>query len=290
MSSRRPRFKRVAASERPAFRLTKRDCAILKAVNDCRALQTRHIETLFFSSSKPAYKRLEKLYHHEYLDRQFITQVSRAPAASPIVYTITKLGATVLASTYGYGEDQFRFSSRSVTQWETLQHILAIADVWVALMRGASENNIEIVEWRDELVFRANPDTVWVKNAAGRQTKKPVLPDGYFHLKTAKGETRFFLEIDRGVEGLQQVKDQVQVYQEYILSGGYQERFQAKSLRILIVTTGSKRCENLRRAIASVGGGDRYWLTTFDKAIPSEIYTASVWHKPAEEGTFSFLG
>jgi hypothetical protein len=280
----------VESSKRPAFRLTPRDCEIIRAVNDCRALQTRHIETLFFTSPKPAYKRLQKLYHHEYLDRQFITQVTRAPAASPIVYTITKLGASVLATAYGYTEDQFRFSSRSVTQWETLQHILAIADVWAAIVRASSESNIAVVEWRDELIFRSNPDTVWVKSVSGRQTKKPVLPDGYFHLKTPKGETRLFLEVDRGIEGLQQIKDQIQVYQEYMVSGGYQERFQAKSLRILIVTTGKKRRDNIRKAIASVGGGERYWVTTFEQMTSTDIFTAPIWYRPADSEGISFLG
>lgn len=245
---------------------------------------------LFFTSPKPAYKRLEKLYHHEYLERQFITQVTRAPAASPIVYTVTKLGASVLASTYGYTDDQFRYSSRSVTQWETLQHILAIGDAWAALMRATTENQIAVLDWRDELVFRSNPDMVWLKSPSGRQTKKPVLPDGYFHLNTPKGETRVFLEVDRGIEGLQQIKDQMQVYQEYMASGGYQERFQAKSLRILIVTTGKKRRDNIRKAIASIGGGDRYWITTFEQMTPTQVLTAPIWFRPADHAGVSFLG
>lgn len=245
---------------------------------------------MFFTSPKPAYKRLEKLYHHEYLDRHFITQVARAPAASPIIYTITKLGASVLATTYGYTADQFRFASRAVMQWDTLQHILAIGDVWTAIVRAAYDSGIEIVEWRDELVFRADPDTVWTASTSGRQKKKPVLPDGYLRIRTPKGDARFFLEVDRGIEGLQQVRDQIQVYQEYMLSGGYQERFQAKSLRILVVTTSNQRRENLRRAIAAVGGGDRYWLTTFDQVTPMQVLTSPIWYKPGHDGQHTLLG
>lgn len=289
MNSRRPRFKRVEIAERPAFRLTGRDCAIIKAVNDGRALQTRHIETLFFTSIKPAYKRLEKLYHHGYLDRQFITQVTRAPAASPMVYTLTKLGASVLAQRYDYTTDQFRFASRAVSNWDTLQHILAIGDVWVSFQRAVSEHQLDLIEWRDELVFRQEPDMVWIKSPSGSQKKKPVLPDGYLHLRTPKGETRFFLEVDRGIEGLQQIKDQIVVYQAYILSGQYAERFQAKSLRILMVTTSSKRREHLAQAIAAVGGGDRYWLTTFEELTPGTIFTAPIWYRPGMEGAAALL-
>ena len=75
-----------------------------------------------------------------------------------------------------------------------------------------------------------------------------------------------------------------------MLSGGYQERFQAKSLRILVVTTSNQRRENLRRAIAAVGGGDRYWLTTFDQVTPMQVLTSPIWYKPGHDGQHTLLG
>ncbi|MEP7288438.1 MAG: replication-relaxation family protein [Chloroflexota bacterium] len=290
LSERLPRHTRVAPEKRPVFRLTARDGEIIRAVNDCRALQTAQVELLFFSSPKPAYKRLEKLYHHEYLDRHFITQVAHAPAASPIIYTLGKLGAAVLAATYGYTADDFHFASRAVLDWRTLQHILAINQVRVAIERACRDQAIHLLQWQDELTFRAAPDTVWIKNSRGRQSKKPVLPDSYLLIKTPKGEARFFLEVDRGTEGIPQFREQMEVYQEYILSGDYGRRYQSKSLRILVVTTGEQRLHNLRKAIVQVGGGDYYWLTTRDQITPATILTAPIWYKAAGGGLHAILG
>jgi len=273
----------------PTFRLTERDCALLKAINDCRALLTRQITTMFFSSQSRCYKRLEKLFHYGFVDRHFLPQVAHAPAASPIVYTITKLGASVLATTYGYTSDQFHFPTASILAWETLTHILAINDVYGAIYRASVDSGVSLVDWRDELSFRANPDYVWVVNSRGTSSKKPVLPDGYFHLKLPQGNARFFLEVDRGTEGMQQFKSQIQVYQEYILSGGYEAQFHSKSLRILVVVPTKTRLETVRRAIAEVGGGERYWITTFDQLEPTMVLTAPIWQKAREEGLFPII-
>lgn len=289
MNKRRPRHQRAEEDNRPEFRLTERDAEILKAINDCRALLTRQVEQMFYSSPTTCYKRLAKLYHHEYLERHFITQVARAPAASPIVYTITKLAASVLAATYQYTPDQFRYATKSLLAWDTLQHILAINDVYAATYRACHDMSVLLIDWRDELSFRASPDTVWITNSRGTQSKKPVLPDGYFHIRAPQGNARFFLEADLGTEGTTQFKSQVQVYQEYILSGAYEARFQAKSLRILVVTVSEQHLATLRRAIAEVGGGERYWLTTFDKVSPQTILTAPVWQKVGEEGSYALL-
>ena len=113
-NKRRPRHERVDEAQRPPFRLNDRDALILKFINDCRALTTQQVEMLFFKSAKPAYGRLHKLYHHEYVERQFITQVVTAPAASRVVYTIAPLGAAVLAQTYGYSPEDIHPASRQV--------------------------------------------------------------------------------------------------------------------------------------------------------------------------------
>ena len=289
LNKRRPRHQRAEADHRPVFRLTEQDAEILKAVNDCRALLTRQVERMFYTSPTTCYKRLAKLYHHEYLERHFITQVAKAPAASPIVYTITKLAASVLAVTYQYTPDQFRYATKSLLAWDTLQHILAINDVYAALYRACRERNVSLIDWQDELWFRADPDMVWLTNSRGTQSKKPVLPDGYFQLKSPQGNARFFLEIDLGTEGTTQFKSQVQVYQEYILSGAYEAKFQAKSLRILVVTVSEQHLATLKRAIAEVGGGERYWLTTFEKVTPEQILTAPIWHKVREQGLYALL-
>ena len=291
MAKRRPRHKRVKPEERPPFRLTERDCRIIKAINDCVVLRTDQVQTLEFNSASPAYERLEKLYHYEYLNRHFITQVAAAPAASKIVYSITPLSASLLAATFGYTVADINYPGRAVSNWKTLQPILAVNDFRVHLMRATSElESFKLIDWIPEKVFRAHPDFVYIKNSKGKTKKSPLYPDGYVILKTPLGEVRFFVEIDSGTEGLEQFRSQIKIYQEYMLSGQYQERFKTDILRVVIVTNSDKRLDNLRKAIAQVGGGTRYWLTTLSRATWPGLFTTPIWHKVTDEAAYAFIG
>ena len=273
-----------------AIRLMARDRRLLKAVNDCQALQVGHVRTLLFNSASPTYGRLKKLADHGYLERHYITQVAAAPAASPMVFTISKLGAEVLAATYGYDSDDFNFAGRGVLNWKNLQHILATNDVRVATTRACEDTpGFELLEWRNEALFRAQTDYVYITNRNGRRVKKPVYPDGYCVLATPKGQAHCFVEVDRGTEGLSQFGGQISIYQEYMLSGLYQERFQTSSLRILVVTTTVKRMDNLRRATAKAGGKDRYWFSTFAQVTPAAVLSQPIWRKTQGEGWYAFV-
>ena len=282
---------RVDPKDRPPFRLTERDCRIIKAVNDCVVLRTDQVQTLEFNSASPAYERLEKLYHYEYLNRHFITQVAAAPAASKIVYSITPLSASVLAATFGYTVTDLNYPGRAASNWKTLQPILAVNDFRVHLMRAVRERaGFKLVRWIPEKDFRAHPDFVYVKDPKGKTKKSPFYPDGYIILKTPAGEARFFIEIDSGTEGLEQFRSQIKIHQEYMLSGQYQERFKSDILRVVVVTNSEKRLQDLRRAIAQVGGGARYWLTTANRATWTDLFHSPIWYKITDDEPHPFIG
>jgi hypothetical protein len=285
-----PRHKRAEPNERPSFRLTDRDCRIVKAVNDCVVLRTDQVQTLEFNSASPTYERLEKLFHYEYLNRHFITQVASAPASSKLVYSITPLSATLLANVYGYSDTDINYPGRAVSNWQTLQPILAVNDFRVHLMRASREHEgFELVRWIPEKEFRAHPDFVYVKASQEKTKKKPVYPDGYAVLNTPLGEARFFVEIDSGTEGLEQFRSQIEIYQAYMLSGQYEERFESKALRIVIVTNSEKRLQNLRRVISKVGTKNPYWLTTASVATWQTILRDKIWYKVTDDEKHLFV-
>lgn len=262
------------------FRLKDRDREIIRAVNDCRVLKTQQIQALFFGSPKPAYGRLKKLHDNGYLERHYIAEVATAPASSTILYSITKLGAEVLAATYEYTSEDFHFASKNLLNPAKLPHLLAVNDLRVALTRASHAEGFRLTEWLDEFSFRANPDYVNIKESGSKQRRKPVYPDGYVILKTPLGEARCFIEVDRGTEGLTQFRSQIEIYQEYMLSGRYQERFQTRSLRVLIVTTSSqRRLDSLKKAVAQAGGGERYWFLLLKQPLPGQILTKPLWQK-----------
>ncbi len=274
-----PRSQRVAEADRPNMVLTDRDCDILKLVNECRILRNSHIEALFFQSRSTAQFRLARLFHHEFLERHFLSVVSGGPASSPALYSLGKRGAHILITRLGYDRSHIHLVKNDAIGWHVLEHVLMINDVRVAIMQACRRQGITLMEWREENSFRAEPDYVEIKDKRNRTHKKPVLPDGYFCLDTPKGKARFFLELDRGTEVLSKVIPQLEVYEAYTASGQYQDRFHAKSLRILIVTTTPKRLENLKAVARKVEGDRKYWFTTFEQITPESVLTAPIWQQ-----------
>lgn len=259
--------------------LTARDIEILKLVNDCRLLRGEQIEALFFPSRSTAQYRLARLFHHEYLDRHFLSVVSGGPASSPALYSIGKRGAQLLVEQLGYERRELRRIKGGEVGWHLLEHVLAINSVRMALLLACRQEGIEVLEWRDELAFRAEPDYVELRDKRGRSQRKPVFPDAYFCLGTPRGKARFFLELDRGTEALAKIAPQFAVYEAYTASGQYQARFQARSLRILVVTTTAKRLESLQAVARTVGGDRKYWFTTLAQLTAQDVLTAAIWQQ-----------
>lgn len=273
----RPRHRRVEEAERPPMALTERDGAIIRLVQDCRLLTGEQIRGMFFASRSTAQYRLQRLFQHEFLNRHFLTSVTTAPAASPAIYSLGRRGAQVLVERYGYDRQALKLPRQGSLGWHTVEHTLAINTVRLAFMQAAARQGWTLLEWRDEGQFRASPDYVRLSDSRGRAADKPVLPDGYGAIETPRGVMRFFLEVDRGTEQLSKVAPQIAVYQAYTTSGLYQERFQAKSLRILIVTTSEKRLLSLKQVVEAEGGDRKYWFTTAAAISAETVLTAPIW-------------
>ena len=65
---------------------------------------------------------------------------------------------------------------------------------------------------------------------------------------------------------------------EYYRSGKYHARYHTKSMRILTVTTGQKRLENLLAITEEVGGKARFWFTTFERILHADILVDPIWN------------
>lgn len=270
------------------FRLTQNDPPILKMVNDCQALTIQQLITWRWNSPNPAYTRLRQLVENGYLKEEFITMVATTPLAATKVLTITSLGAAVLAQTYGYDEKDIYYASPQIKNWKTLQTLLATNDFRVALMRACQNHpDFQVIEWRNEAVFRAKP--IYVHTKVGEK-RKPLFPDGFFILQHKNSRSLNFLEADNGTEAYGQFRGQLEIYQAYIASGLHEEIFGAKSLNVLIVTTTASRKERLMQLTAQVGGGLRYRFTTYDLATPQQVLTAPVWQRIGESEPARIMG
>jgi len=72
-------------------------------------------------------------------------------------------------------------------------------------------------------------------------------------------------------------RDKVLAYQAYIASGQYEKRYGTRSLRVLTVTSGAKRLENLKAEAEEARGGRVFWFTTFDKCLAENVLSEAIW-------------
>jgi Replication-relaxation len=311
IASRLPTIQRSAEKTLPGFRLTARDQEIIQAVWEYRALTTVQIERLFFSGAHRAADasagsgkinprcqlRLKYLYHYGYLHRDEQPR-KRTEPSKPLVYFLDVMGAELLSQQQ---DEQIDWdpADNDVTDL-FLQHLLLENDFRIAITLAAeAASEVSLTKWIDDKALKSPhmKDYVTLQGAHGGTKRMAVVPDGYFVLETDDKIYHHFLEIDRAMvpvaytrEGKRDWAHRIRAYLEYLRSGKYEARYHAKGLRILTVTTGEKRLEHLRAATAEVGGGSRFYFTTFAQATPEAILAKPIWRVVGSEEPRSLFG
>ena len=275
--------------------LTKRDREIVKAVYTHRFLTTFQIENLIFLKGQPpkrtqCRRRLQLLYHHGFLDRVF-PLVTRDEGAKPIIHCLAEGGAELIAAELQIGRDEVDWRPKdNKVKPLFLDHGLSINEVRIATTLAAERQGFELEKWIDEKTLK-NPkmrDYVTISTPRGRSRRVPVIPDGYFVLNLGGKRAHFFLEVDQATLSNTRWRERAHAYLSYTSQGLYQKRYQTRSLRILTITTGEKRLENLKATTEAAGGERMFWFTTFDQATP-DVLTAPVWHVASKQGLHTLI-
>lgn len=270
-----PRNRR--ADEPPPMRLMERDIEILKAVHDFRIMRGDQLQALYFGSQSTASYRLSRLYQHGFLDRHFLPTLGGL-ASSPALYVLGKRGVDVLRRVLDCGPKDIRKPPNNQELSPLfLEHLLQINDFRVAVMVAAREQGYTLEMWLDDYQLKADYDRVVIQTPQGRKRTVSLIPDGYCVLQVPQGRACFFLELDRGTMTRARFRDKVLAYQAYIASGQYERRYGTRSLRVLTVTSGPKRLENLREEAEQVGGGRVFWFTTSEQITQEGVLTEPVW-------------
>jgi hypothetical protein len=272
----------------PPIRLTERDMKLIQAVYEYRVLTTQQLKTLFFPSLHRAYARLEALYHHGFLERQFLG-VYADKMNTPILYLLDRRGAELLQAELGLEVTWSRESKQVTSQF--LEHTIAINSVRVAVAKACEQQTgFKLLTWKGENDLKADYDYVSIRTTGGRVKSVSVIPDSYFVLETPRGQAHFFLELDRGTMTTQRFKTKVLAYQAYYQGGGYQRRYSARSLRILTVTTSYARAMNLQRITEEAEGKQRFWFTTLEQVTPETTLANSIWKVATKVGEYPLVG
>jgi hypothetical protein len=106
----------------------------------------------------------------------------------------------------------------------------------------------------------------------------PLIPDGYFELRSQQGVRASFVEIDLGTEAIPILTKKARLYIQLATSGEFTSLFGREQFRVLLITTSDRRLAHIREAIAKVT--DKiFWLATFEVLCPDKFWAAS-WLRP----------
>lgn len=282
MEKRLPRYKRTKDFQRMV--LQARDIGIILAVYENRFLRRDQIERLFFKTTPTCNQRLQKLYQHKFLDR-IIQPVDFG--SSQAVYALDSVGAEVVAAKIGASKNQINWTRRH-NQIEHLfmNHTLAVSELNVALQQAfrlREEKDVKLLFWKREGFLPREK----VQDPENPERRLSVIPDAFFGLETERGKLFFFVEVDMGTETLDRFRTKIVAYREYWKTGAFSNRYTYRNFRVLTVTNGIQRLNNLI-GVADKTGAKNMFLFTIDKLASSDIIGTS-WYKPQSLDPVSIL-
>lgn len=303
------------------MRFQTRDSQILLAVHEYGGvLAQRHIQHKFWAdkSVRAVQNRLAKLHEHEYLQRptRQQRQTQPIPADTRSVYWLDWKGMLWVARHYGLKVEQPKTNSdyqkRKLAKalregglhwlreprWTQLAHDLAVVDVRLAVEQAVSDKRgLALEGWVVESAFRAELDVVEYaledKDGQVQKDKRGVCPDGFFviadNARQAQGQefrARLLLELDMATHSNPYFgRAKVAPYAAYITSEPYRKRFGANTGRWLVVATGQRRLENLKRQterrIGAAAG--LFYFTTFQLTQSRNILADPIWWPAGQE-------
>lgn len=294
------------------MRFQERDKAIIQAIYAHGGVMAkRQLKEIFWpdKSERAFEKRLSKLYTAGFVAWPTKEQWRSKPLPEPIVWLdlhgillVAAASGVEVAAPLTNNENQLRHLEKRLRdqgihwlrepRWSQLEHDLAINDVRLMVeMAAKAHPNLQLEEWVHEGSFRSVPDVIEYEISIGRGEKrklhKGVLPDSYFVIEdesrrtqSARTRARFLLEIDLATHDTPSFgREKVLPGIAYIVSPEYKARFGDNSGRWLVVTTGERRLQNLKRQTETLAGGAAsvFFFTTFSKLSPGTILTGPIW-------------
>ena len=252
-----PRFRRAKQSRRPTLALQDRDLELLRTAHEYRLISTPQYLRLFSTESRDGiYTRLQKLFHHGYLNR-----LGENPNAH-LVYALGRRGAEILdVPCPKEARDPY------------IAHQLMIGDVRVALTLATKALGIEFA-WRR---FPAD---------------QPVRPDGFAALRfptLPEGRNRAFcfLEADRSTMPCQRFVAKLEAYENWYVRAGHTSALGIRSFRVLTVTRSDERLRSLlgvcARAPQLASRRAAYWFARLpESGTPAAAILGPIWQSAAE--------
>ena len=276
-----PRFDRV--TNVAPIKLTERDHKIIRLIHRHRFLRSHQIIALIGGSAQNLSRRLQRLFHHGYLERpRAQLKYYERSGSQTIAYGLgNKSGSLLQLSPAAWGE-----KNRAIGRMY-LAHALLVSDVMVSLELACRQRGIRLLH-EDELNLPVEAPLHWrVKIRDG--SKLGVIPDRVFALEYADQNGRVqriyhFLEADRGTMPVVREKlSQTSFYRKLLAyeatwtSKVHQRHLAIHRFRVLTVTTSAARVKSLLDACSRLQRGHGLFLFADESVLKKDLLTA-VWH------------
>jgi DNA-binding Lrp family transcriptional regulator len=274
VSVRLPRFTRVKQIVPP--QLTARDREVIRVVFEHRFLRSTHIHALIGGSRQQLLRRLQRLYHHGYLERpRAQIDYYHQGGSRSMVYGLGHNGAALLKRELNLPFYRLDWSAKNqAVRGLFLEHALLTADVMVALEIACRRHGDVRLISADKLPL---PPTTQQKREpfrwqviAKHQLKLGAQPDRTFALEFPdRTRAYYFLEADRATMPVMRPNfDKSSFYRKLIAYEAtwtqniHRSHFGFNRFRVLTVTTSAERVKHLIEAGRQLERGHGLFLFT----------------------------
>ena len=261
-----PRFQR--SPDIPAFKLTDRDAEILKYVHRHRFLRSDHLAVLTTGSRQQLLRRLQRLFHHGYLDRPRCQIDYYQSGSRHIAYGLGNKGAAWLKRNLSLPFHKLDWQQKNHVGRLFLEHALLISEIMVAVERACRNHPGVKLLLPEDSQLRPFQWRVSIGSQCG------VIPDRVFGLEF-NGECCWYcLEADRATmpitrDDLSQTsfKRKLLAYEATWTQNLHKIKFGWQRFRVLTVTTDTQRLQGMIAACQQLKHGRGLFLFTDTKSL-----------------------
>lgn len=287
--TRLPKFKRVVPVA--LLQLTDRDREILRLVHRHRFLRSPQIASLLDARPQPLLRRLQRLYHHGYLERpRAQLDYYQKGGSRPIVYGLGNKGGTLLQQEPGEAFRPLSWGEKNRAVGRIfLEHALLVSEVMVALELACRKSGVRLLPETELAPSGTRRPFHWRVQLDSRR-QLGVVPDRVFALEYEDQDgiperAYFFLEADRGTmpvkrSNLAQTSfhRKLLAYEATWSQDIHRRRFGFHRFRVLTVTSSTTRVESLLEACAELKRGHGLFLFANRSILDHpDILFAPIW-------------
>ena len=286
----KPLAKYAREPKRVSFQMTDRDLEILRALNRYRYMRTGQVHQLLFSENgtmQSARRRLRNLYHHRYIARaQPYVQVGKP--APEIAYFLDRKGREVLRSE---GEIVRYWRKGTEVKYQFLEHAIAVSEFRLKLEKAVAAHDhltldrfIPDFQMRDEAErFVGKRRYLLYREAIHPALRKSFVihPDALINLSAERdgkaGSRMLCLEVDRGTQGLEKIRDKLTGYHLAREQGLFRQFGDFHDFVVLFQAPGPKRAQSIFEALSDHVAASMARVTSADDVSSESLLTEPIW-------------